>query len=385
MRPLQTHIWYHSCMKFLTSGVVLLLMLLPSFASAQEVFEDDVRIVKATVIEVILQEERIIEGTDLQAQHQTIRAEILEGVHAGRSVTVENDYLQLKDGETFYLRHTIDIDGVEYFSVADPYRLPVIFTLIGLFVLSVIFFGGMQGIRGLLSLIGGLFLIVYLLLPGILAGYSPVLVAVVVSSLIIGVGSYVTHGFNRTTTAAVLGMIATIMITGLLAYLSIHFGRLTGFESDEAVYLNFNTGGTIDFAGLLLGAIMIGLLGVLYDIAIGQAVAVDEIKSAGAHLSSRDVYKRALRIGREHTGALVNSLAIAYVGVSLPLLLLFYNTENGSLLLNMNREIFATEIVRTMVGSIGLVLAVPITTLIAVWLLSGSKTASRSHHGHHHA
>lgn len=370
--------------RWIASAALLLCVLTPAALHAQEVFEDEVTIVKAKVIEIVFQEDRVVEGTELQTEHQTIRAQILDGAHADRIVTVENDYLQLKDGETFYLRHTVDIDGVEYFSVADPYRLPVLFVLIGLFVLSVVFFGGIQGIRGLLSLIGGLFLIVYLLLPGILAGYSPVLVATAVSSLIIGVGSYITHGFNRTTTAAVLGMITTIALTGLLAFLAIHFGRLSGFESEEAVYLNFNTGGTIDFAGLLLGAIMIGLLGVLYDIAIGQAVAVDELKRAGTHLSPKDVYSRALRIGREHTGALVNSLAIAYVGVSLPLLLLFSNTENGSILLNMNREIFATEIVRTMVGSIGLVLAVPITTLIAVWMLTGSGTAQHSH-GHSHA
>lgn len=105
---------------------------------------------------------------------------------------------------------------------------------------------------------------------------------------------------------------------------------------------------------------------------------MEEIKWAGKDLTSRGVYQRALRIGREHTGALVNSLAIAYVGVSLPLLLLFYDTGSQHFLLNMNREIFAAEIVRTMVGSIGLVLAVPITTLISVWLLTG-KSSHRTH------
>jgi uncharacterized membrane protein len=185
------------------------------------------------------------------------------------------------------------------------------------------------------------------------------------------------------TSAAVLGMIVTICFTGLLAWLSIYLARLTGFESEEAVYLHFNTGGSIDFAGLLLAGIIIGLLGILYDLAIGQAVAVEEIKGAGQHLKSTEVYARALRIGREHTGALVNSLAIAYVGVSLPLLLLFYNTGAEHVLLNMNREIFATEIVRTMVGSIGLVLAVPITTLISVWLLTGHSQSSHTHsHSH---
>lgn len=363
---------------------LLLLLVLPIPAFSQELIPDREEIVRARVVEIAAQEVLPIAGTDVSALNQTIRAVILEGPREGDIVLIENDYIRLKENETFYMRHRTDIDGVEYFSVADPYRLPLLFGLVGLFVTVVVLFGGAQGIRGLASLIGGLFLIVYLLLPGILAGYSPVLVAIAVSSLIIGAGSYVTHGFNKTTSAAVLGMIATILFTGLLAWGSIYFGRLTGFETEEAVYLHFNTGGTIDFAGLLLGGVLIGLLGVLYDIAIGQAVSVEEIKRAGQHLRAREVYARAIRIGREHTGALVNSLAIAYVGVSLPLLLLFYSVGSGDFLLNMNREVFATEIVRTMVGSIGLVLAVPITTLISVWMLTGTSSRKQGAHVHTH-
>lgn len=367
----------------LLASLATLIVLVPVFVSAQELVPDRESILRARVVEIVQQETLPIEGTDVEALNQTIRAEILEGTKRGQIVTVENDYIRLNEGENFFLRYRTDIDGTEYFTVSDPYRLPVLYALVGLFVFVVAVFGGAQGLRGLASLIGGFFLIIYLLLPGILAGYSPVVVAIGVASLIIGVGSFVTHGFNRTTLAAVIGMIGTILFTGGLAWASIYFGRLTGFETEEAVYLHFNTGGTIDFAGLLLGGILIGLLGVLYDIAIGQAVSVEEIKGAGTHLKPSEVYARAIRIGREHTGALVNSLAIAYVGVSLPLLLLFYNVGTGNFLINMNSEIFATEIVRTMVGSIGLVLAVPITTLVSVWMLTG-RSIKRGDHGHIH-
>ena len=191
----------------------------------------------------------------------------------------------------------------------------------------------------------------------------------VVSSIIVGCGSYVTHGFNKMTTTAVLGMVATIVLTGALAYFSIGFAELSGFNTDETVYLNFNTRGAIDFAGLLLGGILIGTLGVLYDAAIGQAISVEELASAGPQLSRKEIYRRALRIGREHVGALVNTLAIAYVGASLPLLLLFYGFGTDSIEIALNREIFATEIVRAIVGSIGLVLTVPITTAVAAYFL----------------
>lgn len=370
-------------MKAFAAALVALYLCAPAVTAGQELVPEREQIVKAVVIAIESQEVLPVAGTDVEALNQTVIARISEGAQVGKEVRVENDYIRLAEGETFYLRIITDIDGTAYYSVADPYRLPVLLGLVALFVLVVTVFGGTQGLRGLASLIGGLLLIIYVLLPGILHGYSPILISIGVASLVIVVGSFVTHGFNRMTLAAVIGMIATIVFTGALAWASIYFGRLTGFESEEAVYLHFNTGGSIDFAGLLLGGILIGLLGVLYDIAIGQAVSVEEIKSAGKDLPAQEVYRRAIRIGREHTGALVNSLAIAYVGVSLPLLLLVYSAGTGGVFLQLNSEIFATEIVRTMVGSIGLVLAVPITTLIAVWMLKGS---GRGHHhiGHSH-
>jgi len=343
---------------------------------AQEYVQNKVETVKAQVLEVLTQEVRNIPGTDTNHDFQTIRVKILEGAQKGKEITVDNDYLSLKKDEVFYLRHETDsIDQREMYAVSEPYRLPAVYGFIGLFVLCVLVFGGLQGLRGLISLVLSLLFIFYLLFPGIIHGYSPVLVAIGVSSLIIVLGSYVTHGFNRTTTSAVIGMLATIIFTGALAYYAVGVTRLSGFASEEAVYLNFGTNGTIDFIGLLLGGILIGLLGVLYDAAISQAIAIEELHRIGPHLSRTFIFKRAIRIGREHIGALVNTLAIAYVGAALPLLLLFYSTTDSSVSLNLNREIFATEIIRTMIGSIGLVLAVPITSLIAVLMLMKKKMA----------
>ncbi|MES2134678.1 MAG: YibE/F family protein [Patescibacteria group bacterium] len=352
---------------FLVS-VLFLACAIPVYA---EELQSHVTTELAKVIAITLQEERPVPGTDVAGTFQTLRAEVLEGSRKGEVVTVQNDYLALNVGEKFYALHTVDIpEGIDSYAVFEPYRIPQLLLLVGLFVLVVIIFGGIQGIRGLLALALSFFFIAYLLLPGILHNYSPILVSMGVSSLIIILGSYITHGFNRVTTSAVVGMVGTILITGVLAFFAISLTRLSGFASDEAVYLNFDTAGTIDFAGLLLGAVLIGLLGVLYDASIGQAVAVDELSRAAPHASPLEIYRRALRIGREHIGALVNMLAIAYVGVSLPLLLLFYRlSPDVSFLTTLNREIFATEIVRAMIGGIGIVLAVPITTAIATYVL----------------
>lgn len=353
--------------------------------SEGDVAPDTITFAKARVVSVASSSMTILPGTDTPTARQTLVARILDGAEAGQDITFENDYTQLSPGEVFYLRHTSGQFGPEYYSVADPYRLPVLLLVALVFLVLAAVIGGWPGIRGVASFAGSLVLIFWLLIPGILAGYSPVLVAIGVASLIIVLGSYVTHGFTRTTSAAVLGMIGTVLLTGLATYLATQSAHLSGYASEESIYLTFNSRGTLDIAGLLFGGIMIGLLGVLYDIAIGQAIAVEELYRAGEHMGRGRVFSRGMRIGREHIGALVNTLAIAYVGASLPLLLLLAQSSDTGILFTLNSEIFATEIIRILMGSIGLVLAVPITTVIAVRMLEGRVSAAASAtHGHRH-
>lgn len=364
--------------------VALLALFSPAISHAQaEVVVDTVTIQKARVLEVINQQNIILPGTDLPSQIQTLKVEVLEGANDGEIVTFENDFTQLQKGDLFYLRHiTNDVEGRDLYSVSDTYRLNILLWLTASFLVLLFIFGGIQGIRGLASLCGSFVLIFYLLLPGILNGYSPILVSIGVSSLIIILGSYITHGFNKTTSAAVLGMISTVIVTGLAAFYVVNVGQLSGYTNEEAVYLSFGTHGGVNLVGLLFGGIMIGLLGVLYDIAIGQAVAVEELFRAGTHLTRTEVYKRGIRIGKEHIGALVNTLAIAYVGMSLPLLLLIQHSSTSSLIVLLNSELFATEIIRILIGSSGLILAVPITTAIASYMLAGAHSPRRHAHTH---
>lgn len=355
-------------------------------AHAQELVQDTVVFEKAKVLEVVSQGRKNIPGTGTEGDFQTIRAQVLEGGSVGRELVLDNDYLLLRAGDVFYLRHSTDVlDGTELWSVSDPYRIPTLYLFGGLFLLCLVLFGGIQGLRGLLALALSVFFISYLLLPGILQGYSPIVVSIGVSGLIIILGSYITHGFSRTTSAAVLGMLATVAVTGFLAYAAIHSARLSGFNSEEVVYLNFNTHGSIDFVGLLLGGLLIGFLGVLYDAGIGQAMAVEELLAAGRGISRAEVYRRALRLGREHVGALVNTLAIAYVGAFLPLLLFFMTVATQSFEVTVNQELFATEILRILIGSIGVIISIPITTAVAVWMLYGRDIlVGASPHIHRH-
>jgi len=338
-------------------------------ASAAEVLQDKIITVRAKVVDVQTKAAVPLYGLDVPSPNQTITVEILKGENKGKIISLDNDYVQLKKGDVFFLSTTIHAgDDNPYYSVAEPDRLPTLIFFAALFLLLVFLIGGKQGLRGVVTLDGSFALIFYVLLPGILNGYSPILITIGVSSLIIVLGSYVTHGFNKTTSAAVVGMITTVVITGILAYIAIHSAKFTGYASDEAVYLSMNARGHIDMLGLLFGGIMIGLLGILYDVAISQAVSVEELHHIAPHVPRKDIFKRAMRIGREHIGALVDTLAIAYAGASLPLLLLF-STPPVDVGLILNREIFATEIIRILIGSIGIILAVPITTLLAVFIL----------------
>ncbi|HVU06602.1 MAG TPA: YibE/F family protein [Candidatus Paceibacterota bacterium] len=357
-------------MKRILFILISILAFAANSAHGQEVMQDKQEIVRAQVVHIIDSNTEMIPGTDTPHLIQNIEAKILTGLAEGKTVTIKNDLIRLEEGETFYAAHLVPWDGgTETFIVSEPDRLPQLGMLAIIFVILVVIFGGKQGARGIASLIGSLAFIVFALIPGIIQGYSPILLSIVVSSVIIVLGSYITHGFNKTTTSAVIGMVVTVLIVGIFAHFAIGYARLAGFGDEEATYLNFNFRGTLDLAGILLGGILIGLLGVMYDAAIGQAISVEELHRIAPHVSRRTIYSRAIRIGREHIGALVNTLAIAYVGASLPLLLLFYSASGESIGLILNRETFATEIVRSLVGSIGLILAVPVTTVIAVFML----------------
>lgn len=373
---------------FLVSLALLGAFINTSVLDAQEIHQDLQGIWRAEVVRIIDQEQRIVPGTETTHIYQTLEARILEGEKEGEVVVVENDFLELKEGSKFFLYYVIPINGAEMYSVRDIDRRPAILWFVLLFVIAVVAIGGMQGVRSLLSLAAGFFVILFVLVPGLLSGYPPIILSIALASLILFLAIFFTHGFNKESLVAFSGTVVGVIFTGVFAYIGVSVASLTGFASDEAVYLNFNTPG-LDFTGLLLGGIIIGVLGVLDDIAITQAAVVSELYGSAPNISKREAYSRALRVGKEHVGALVNTLALAYTGAALPLLLLFSTSEasTGSII---NQEVFATEIIRTIVGSIGLIMTVPITTLLAVFLLESNRgkvshTHAHNHgHSHHH-
>ena len=216
----------------------------------------------------------------------------------------------------------------------------------------------------------GLFLLVIfkLLIPLIMQGWSPVLVSIMTSALIIPVTFYLSHGLNKKTSVAVVSTLISLVITGVLVLIFTETTKLTGFASEEAGFLQVQMGGEINIKGLLLAGMIIGTLGILDDVTINQAAIVEKLKEANKEMGFGELYKKAMSVGQDHISSMVNTLVLVYTGASLPLLLLFVDSSRsfGEVL---NNEIVADEIVRTLVGSVGLMLAVPITTFLAAkWM-----------------
>ena len=356
---------------------------IPVFAHAQVLHQDIQGVWRAQVVAVLESDTVRVPGTDVESAVQTLRVELLSGERVGEEIEFVNDFIQLDEGDTFFLNYLVTVNGDEFYSVREVDRRGAMALLFALFVAVIVGFGGWQGVRSLLSLAGSLLVIAYVLVPQLVAGVSPVPLSIAVAGLVLFFAIFFTHGFNIRSAIAYAGTMTAVFLTGLLAFFTITGADLTGFSSDATVYLNLSTGGELDFVGLLLAAVIIGALGVLDDIAVTQVAVVRELVDIRT-LGKWEIYHKAMRVGREHVGALVNTLVLAYTGAALPLLL-FFSVSDTSVLTIINREIFATEIIRSLIGSIGLILAVPITTLLAVVILHRFRDRlPKDDHGHSH-
>jgi uncharacterized membrane protein len=370
---------------FFSIGAFVLLAL-PNIGHAQELHQDLQERVSAEVLQVVEEYEREVTGTDTTTQVQEVRAILTSGERDGEVVRFENDLVELEPGDNIFLYRLVSIQGQEIITFADFERRPVLVIVSIVFVALLLLFAGWHGLRSLVSLLLSVAAIIFLLVPALLAGYNPVLASVGIAGAVLALVLFGTHGFSPRVWIAFGGTFSAVVVTGIIAYFASDAMRLTGFGSDASVYLNFATDGDLDLAGLLLGGIIIGILGVLDDISITQASVVQELKAANANFTFHELYSRASRVGKYHLGSIVNTLALAYVGVSLPLILLYSKTES-SLGLILNQEVVAGELLRIVVGSIGLVLAVPATTAVAAWYFQNTKVEEDEdlvHCGHHH-
>ena len=318
------------------------------------------------------------------AEEQGVRCretavEMSSGPDKGSTVLVETSEgpgsADVDEGDHVVLGFTPDAPPGSQYYFSDFQRRGPMLALVGLFVVAVVLLGRARGARALLGLALTLAVLVVFLIPAVLEGSSPVAVAVVAASAILLANLYLAHGLNVRTTTAVVGTLASLVLIGALAVAFVGAANLTGLGSEEASFLQAASA-RINLEGLLLGGIIIGSLGVLDDVTVTQASAVWELHLANPAMGAAELYRAALRIGRDHVASTVNTLVLAYAGASLPLLILLVEA-NRRVSDVLTGEVVAAEIVRTLVGSVGLVASVPITTALAALVASGGRWTGR--------
>ncbi|GAA2587380.1 YibE/F family protein [Streptomyces roseoviolaceus] len=319
------------------------------------------------------------EGSSAQQQEKgtckraTIRVD--SGKDKGRTFTeiIQPDQSrQLHEGQKVVVAYEPSAPKDLQYSVTDVNRRLPMGLLAGIFALAVVVVGRMRGVMALVALAISFLVLTFFILPAILQGSNPLIVAVVGASAIMLIALYMCHGLSARTSVAVLGTLISLLLIGILGSLFIDWAALTG-NTDDNTGLIHGLYPTIDMSGLLLAGVIIGSLGVLDDVTVTQTSAVWELHEANPSMGWRGLYRAGIRIGRDHIASVVNTLVLAYAGAALPLLLLFSIAQSGVGTV-ANSELVAEEIVRTLVGSIGLVASVPVTTVLAALVVSADRT-----------
>ncbi len=274
--------------------------------------------------------------------------------------------IKYKVGDKVVLSKLSYPDTPDEYLITDYVRRMPMFVLALIFASLTVLIGRLRGVFSIVGLVVSFAIIFAFILPRIFAGDDPVVVVILGSTIIIPVTFYLSHGFNNKTTVAIIGTLMSLIATGLLASLFTEITNLTGYTTDEASFIqSISQDRVFDVKNLLLAGIIIGVLGVLDDVTVSQASIVEQLKAVNDKLKDSELFARAMSVGRDHITSMVNTLVLVYTGASLPLLILFLDSSK-SIWEIINYEIVAEEIVRTLVGSIGLIMAVPITTFIAV-------------------
>ncbi|MEU2748720.1 YibE/F family protein [Streptomyces collinus] len=318
------------------------------------------------------------EGSSAVQQEQgtckraTIRVD--SGDDKGRTFTeiVQPDQSrQLHEGQKVVVAYEPSAPKDLQYSVTDVNRRVPMALLAGIFAVAVVVVGRLRGVMALVALAISFMVLNFFILPAILQGSNPLVVAVVGASAIMLIALYLCHGLSARTSVAVLGTLISLLLIGVLGSVFIDWAALTG-NTDDNTGLIHGLYPTIDMSGLLLAGIIIGSLGVLDDVTVTQTSAVWELHEANPSMGWRGLYRAGIRIGRDHIASVVNTLVLAYAGAALPLLLLF-SIAQSSVGTVANSELVAEEIVRTLVGSIGLVASVPVTTALAALVVSADR------------
>lgn len=348
---------------------ILIAFLFPKLIFAQTSADSSF---KAEAVVTKILEEKQIKVMEKKQLFQKLEVLLIQGKDKGKKLIVNNGDIPVAKvprylvGDKIVLTINNGQDGHNSIYVSDYVRRDSLYWLFAIFIGLAVLIARKRGAASVLGMIISFFVIFQFILPQIIGGANPVFISILGSIIIIPVTFYLSHGINGKTTMSVVGTIISLIITGLLAYVYIYFAKLSGFSSDEAVFLQTAKPGTFNMQGILLAGIIIGLLGILDDITISQAAIVYELKKTSPKLTFTQLYAKGMDIGSDHIASMVNTLVLVYAGAALPLLLLFINNPHPFAEV-LNYEMIAEEVVRTLIASIGLILAVPIATFLTAY------------------
>lgn len=366
-------------MKNLTRTICLLLLLSAIFTGCQgapdAVVEDD--IFAGKIIE-ITRDEKVNLDTSGGAYEQRIQeadVKLTQGPYEGQIVKVINTMdqvlaydIELYENRQIYVMMQYAEDGsIDHGLVYRYKRDTSIYVLIGIFVALMVVIGGWEGIRTLITLcltMGG----VFYMLVGISRGGDPVILSVFVSIVVVIVTMFVVAGFSSKALSAIMGTLGGVFISGIIAIIFSHYAVLTGLGTQEAQFLMFSQGDiTFDFGKILFASILLGTLGAVMDVCISIASAINEITAANPFMLKTDLFRAGMNIGRDIMGTMANTLILAYAGSSIFLILVFMMNDIPYFDI-INMDIIATEIVRAIGGTIGLILSIPLTAYVSAVL-----------------
>ena len=360
---------------FLVGAILCLLSLFSSTLGAQPQGQVGVETVRARVLEA----GKVVPGEGVVQGAQQVKLEILSGEYRGRIVTTENRFsghpaydMPVKPGDKVLVNLEKHPNGSLEVFITDYVRQDHIFWLLAIFILSLISVGGFKGLKAVFTLTVTVVIIFKCLLPLMLKGYNPIPMTIAAAFFIAVVTLFTISGINKKALAAVMGTTGGVILAGLLSYVVGYKVKLTGLSSEEAAMLLFIPQRVnFDFKALLFAGILLGALGAVMDVCISIAAAMEEVHENNPHLSRKDLWTAGMNVGRDVMGTMISTLILAYTGSSIPLLLLLmaYGVDFSKI---VNLDTIATEIVRSLSGSIGMVLSVPLTALAASFLFKGS-------------
>lgn len=307
-------------------------------------------------------------------KYQRVSVQLLGGPDKGSDQMIEYivntssfDVQKISLGDTVIVVKTATANDQTEYVIMDKFRIPGVALSLAAFLLLAIIIGGIRGFTSMLGLGTSLAILVFGVVPAIMNGHDPLMVCIIAAMVIAVVSILLAHGFNKRSYIALAATIVTLIGAIAFSFAGVWLATLSGSGSEAALYLQIGSLPSLNLQGLLLGAMIIGILGVLDDVTTAQVAAVEEIGIADPTLNAKELYQRGLRVGREHIASLVNTLALAYAGASFPLFLIFAVQGGPPLWVVLNAEYVMEEVVRTIVGGASLIIAVPISTAFAAW------------------